>query len=150
MKLFVPTFDESLRHLELIRAQIDLDKKIQKMSHLIDYAVKICERKSNEMDEKSKTKLDKSKKQEVRNKKKPPANRQAQYRLRRQEKHGSWISSNGSNLPHLLTKCKHNSGHQNASRWTNLHQSHLLALQRVKTLTCSPGKHHLSAHMTNL
>ena len=65
-KSFVPSFDESLRHLELIQAQIDLDKKIQRMSNLIDYAVKICERKSDEMDKKSKTKLDKSKKQEVR------------------------------------------------------------------------------------
>jgi hypothetical protein len=36
------------------------------MSNLIEYAVKICERKSDEMDKKSKTKLDKSKKQEVR------------------------------------------------------------------------------------
>jgi hypothetical protein len=36
------------------------------MSNLINYAVKICEHKSDEMDEKSKTKLDKSKKQEVR------------------------------------------------------------------------------------
>jgi hypothetical protein len=33
-KSFVPNFDESLRHLELIQAQIDLDKKIQGMSHL--------------------------------------------------------------------------------------------------------------------
>jgi uncharacterized protein (DUF3084 family) len=58
MKSFVPSFDESLRHLELIQAQIDLDKKIQWMSNLIDYAVKICVRKSDEMDKKSKMKLD--------------------------------------------------------------------------------------------
>jgi hypothetical protein len=64
-KSFVPNFDESLRHLELIQAQLDLDKKIQKMSNLIDYAVTVCERKSDKMDEKSKTKLDKSRKQEV-------------------------------------------------------------------------------------
>jgi hypothetical protein len=65
-KSFVPSFDESLRHLELIQAQLDLDKKIQRMSNLIEYAVKICEHKSDKMDEKSKAKLDKSKKQEVR------------------------------------------------------------------------------------
>jgi hypothetical protein len=65
-KSFIPSFDESLRHLELIQARLNLDKKIQRMTDLIDYAVKTCERKSDEMDEKSKTKLDKSKKQEVR------------------------------------------------------------------------------------
>jgi hypothetical protein len=65
-KSFVPSFDESLRHLELIQAQPDLDKKIQKMSNLIDHAVKVCKHKSDEMDEKSMMKLDKSKKQEVR------------------------------------------------------------------------------------
>ncbi len=65
-KSFVPSFDESIRHLELIQARLDLDKKIQQRSDLIDYAVTVCERKSDEMDEKSKTKLDKSKKQEVR------------------------------------------------------------------------------------
>jgi hypothetical protein len=65
-KSFIPSFDESLRHLELIQARLDLDKKIQQMSDLIDYAVKVCERKSDEMDAKSKTKLEKSKKQEVR------------------------------------------------------------------------------------
>jgi hypothetical protein len=65
-KSFIPSFDESLRHLELIQARLDLDKKIQQMSDMIDYAVTVCERKSDEMDEKSKTKLDKSKKQEVR------------------------------------------------------------------------------------
>jgi hypothetical protein len=79
MKSFVPSFDESLRHLELIQAQIDLDKKIQRMSNLIDYAVKICERKSDEMDKKSKMKLDKSKNKRyaISNKNKPPPNRQA-------------------------------------------------------------------------
>jgi hypothetical protein len=65
-KSFVPSFDESLRHLELSQDQLDLDKKIQQMSNYIDHAVIVCERKSDEMDEKSKTKLDKSKKQEVR------------------------------------------------------------------------------------
>jgi hypothetical protein len=65
-KSFIPSFDESLRHLELIQARLDLDKKIKRMSDLIDFAVKVCERKSDKMDEKSKTKLDKSKKQEVR------------------------------------------------------------------------------------
>jgi hypothetical protein len=65
-KSFVPSFDESLRHLELIQAQLDFDKKIQQMSDLIDYAVTVCECKSDKMDAKSMTKLEKSKKQEVR------------------------------------------------------------------------------------
>ena len=65
-KSFVPSFDESLRHLELIQAQLDLDNKIQQLSNYIEIAVSICERKSDEMDAKSKTKLEKSKKQEMR------------------------------------------------------------------------------------
>jgi hypothetical protein len=61
-----PSSPVLISRLELIQAQLDLDKTIQRMSNLMDYAVKICEHKSDEMDEKSKTKLDKSKKQEVR------------------------------------------------------------------------------------
>ena len=55
-KSFIPSFDESLRHLELIQAQLDLDNKIQQLSNYIDHAVIVCERKSDEMDAKSKTK----------------------------------------------------------------------------------------------
>jgi hypothetical protein len=65
-KSFIPSFDESLRHLELIQAQLDLDKKIEQLSRFIEIAVTVCEQKSDEMDAKSKTKLEKSKKQEMR------------------------------------------------------------------------------------
>jgi len=60
-KSFVPALYESQHHMDQIHAQLDLDKKIQKRSHLIDHPVKICEQKSDEMDDKSKTKLDTSK-----------------------------------------------------------------------------------------
>jgi hypothetical protein len=149
-KSFIPSFDESLRHLELIQAQLDLDKKIQQMSDLIDYAVTVCERKSDEMDAKSKTKLEKSKKQEVRYIQQEKASSQLSSPQPSIQRENDWrICTNGSNLPHLLTNCKHYSGHQNAARWTNPHQSHLLALQQVEKLTYSPGKPHQSAHMTD-
>jgi hypothetical protein len=150
-KSFIPSFDESLRHLELIQAQLDLDKKIQQLSRYIELAVTVCERKSDEMDAKSKTKLEKSKKQEK--------------RYMQQEKVSSQSSSptpSTSTGTTRLTdkfkrkqpssspaKCNHCSGHQNAARCTTPHQSHLLALQRVEKLTCSPGKPHQSDHMTN-
>jgi len=57
-KSFIPSFDESLRHLELIQAQLDLDKKIEQLSRFIEIAVTVCEQKSDEMDAKSKTKLE--------------------------------------------------------------------------------------------
>jgi hypothetical protein len=64
-RLFVPTPYEFQHHLDQIQAQLDLDRKIKKMSHLIDHTVTICKQKSDKMDSKSKTKLIKSKELEV-------------------------------------------------------------------------------------
>jgi hypothetical protein len=143
-KSFVPTLYESQHHLYQIQAQLDLDKKIQKMSHLINYAVKICEQKSDEMDEKSKTKLDKSKKQEVRFiKQEKAASLSSSPTLSTwQEKHVSWTSSKGSNLLHLLTNCKHYSGHPNAARWMSPPKPppHNATSRGAKKLSCSKSK----------